>query len=103
MDISASIQKIEEFTNGITAEDFEKDTKTIFAAIRALEVIGEAAKKIPLSVRNKYKQIPWLQITGMRDKLIHEYFGVNVKVIWNTVKENIPPLKMVIKKMIEDI
>lgn len=64
MDISASIQKIEEFTNGITAEDFEKDTKTVFATIRALEVIGEAAKKIPLSVRNKYNQIPWLQITG---------------------------------------
>lgn len=103
MDMIAAIEKIEEFAGGITSEDFEKDTKTIFAVIRALEVIGEAAKKIPPSVRNKHKQIPWLQITGMRDKLIHEYFGVNVKVIWNTIKEDIPPLKPVIKQILENI
>jgi len=103
MDMIAAIEKIEEFTSGMTLEAFEKDTKTVFAVIRALEVIGEAAKKIPLSVRNKYNQVPWLQITGMRDKLIHEYFGVNVKVIWNTIKEDIPPLKPVIKQILENI
>jgi len=103
MDINAAIQKIEEFTKDATVEDFEKDAKTLFAVIRALEVIGEAAKKVPLSVRNKYTQVPWLQIAGMRDKLIHEYFGVNVKVIWNTIKEDIPPLKPVIKQIMEDI
>lgn len=103
MDMISAIEKIEEFAGGITLEDFEKDTKTVFAVIRALEVIGEAAKKIPPSVRNKHKQIPWLQITGMRDKLIHEYFGVNVKVIWNTIKEDIPPLKPVIKQILENI
>jgi uncharacterized protein with HEPN domain len=103
MDMIAAIEKIEEFTSGMTPEDFEKDTKTVFAVIRALEVIGEAAKKIPLSARNRYKQIPWLQITGMRDKLIHEYFGVNIKVIWNTIKQDIPPLKPVIEQMLKDI
>ncbi|MFC1620845.1 DUF86 domain-containing protein [Candidatus Omnitrophota bacterium] len=103
MDIIGAIERIEEFTHGITAKGFEKDEKTIFAVIRALEVIGEAAKKIPLPVRKKYSQIPWLEITGMRNKLIHEYFGVNVKVIWNTVKEDIPSIKPLIKQIAEDI
>ncbi|MBU1006964.1 MAG: DUF86 domain-containing protein [Candidatus Omnitrophica bacterium] len=103
MDIIGAIEKIEEFTQGIKAEDFEKDEKTKFAVIRALEVIGEAAKKIPLPVKNKYPQIPWPAITGMRDKLIHEYFGVNVKVIWNTVKEDIPSIKPLINQMVESI
>ena len=65
--------------------------------------MGEAAKKIPAGTRAKYKHIPWKQITGMRDKLIHEYFGVNTKVIWKTVKEDIPMVKPLIKQMIKDI
>jgi len=59
--------------------------------------------KIPAGIRNKYKTIPWKQITGMRDKLIHEYFGVNTKVLWKTVKEDIPSVKPLFKQMADDM
>jgi uncharacterized protein with HEPN domain len=103
MDLIEAMDKMEQFTEAITYEDFKKDEKTIFAVIRALEVMGEAAKKIPADARNKYKRIPWKQIAGMRDKLIHEYFGVNTRVIWKTVKEDIPLVKPIIKQMIDDM
>lgn len=81
------------FIKGIEYEGFKKDIKTSYAAIRALEVIGEAVKKIPDEVKNSYPEIPWKDIAGMRDKLIHEYFGVKLEVVWNTLKQDIPPLK----------
>lgn len=74
-------------------EKFEKDEKTIYAVIRALEIIGEAIKNIPASVKRSHKEIPWKDATAMRNKLIHEYFGVNIKVVWKTIKEDIPELK----------
>lgn len=80
-------------------KDFEKDEKTQDAVIRAFEVLGEAAKKIPKDFREKYPKIPWGKMAGMRDKLIHDYWGANIKRIWKTVKEDIPPLK----KLIRDI
>jgi uncharacterized protein with HEPN domain len=103
VDIIESIGKIEKFTHDSSFEDFKSDEKTIFAIIRALEVIGEAAKKIPAEVKRKYSQIPWKKMAGMRDKLIHEYFGVNIKVIWRTIKEDIPELKPKIEKLLSEI
>ena len=102
-DLIEAIDKIEQFVDPMTIEKFEKDEKTLFAVIRALEIMGEAAKKIPPGIRVKYKNIPWRQIAGMRDKLIHEYFGVNAKVVWKTVREDIPMVKPLIKQMIKDI
>lgn len=87
------MSKVTAFIEGMDYEDFIKDAKTIFAVVRALEVIGEASKSIPPSVKNRYTDIPWKDIAGMRDKLIHEYFGVNLKVVWNTVKRDIPQLR----------
>jgi len=98
-DIIEAIESIEKFTEGFTFEDFKKDDKTISAVIRKLEIIGEAVKKIPASVRNKNKQIPWKKMAGIRDKLIHEYFGVNIKVVWRTIKEDLPKVKPLIKEM----
>jgi uncharacterized protein with HEPN domain len=99
MDIIEAIEKIEDFTKDMEFENFRKDDKTVFAVIRALEIIGEAVKKIPLTVKNKYKQMPWREAAGMRDKLIHEYFGVNINVVWKTIIEDIPRLKEEIKKI----
>lgn len=99
-DIIDSIEKIEEFTKGKSLKYFNKDYKTFFAVIRALEIIGEAAKKIPNDVRNKYKEIPWSKMAGMRDKLIHEYFGVNKKVVWKTIKKDVPAIKPWIKRIL---
>ncbi len=92
-DISEGIAKVEKFIHGATFEQFAKDDKTIFAVIRALEIIGEAAKSIPSEVKEIHTDIPWRELAGMRDKLIHQYFGVDVRVVWKTVKEDLPKLK----------
>jgi len=90
------------FVKGMEYNDFVKDRKTIYAVIRAIEVIGEAVKKIPDSVKNRYPKIPWKDMAGMRDKLIHEYFGVNLKRVWRTVKKDIPNLKPSFDKILKD-
>ena len=93
IDILDSIENIEEFIRDLTYDDFLKDIKTQFAVVRALEIIGEASKKIPSEIRDKYTKIPWREITGMRNILIHDYFGVDLEVVWKTTSIDIPPLK----------
>ena len=102
-DILISIQDVEEFTTGITFEDFLKDKKTIKAVIRSLEVLGEASKKIPDEVRNRYPRVPWKRMAGMRDKLIHEYFGVDLEIVWNVAKKELPPVKSSIEELVREI
>lgn len=101
-DIMDAVSKVEKFTKDMEYEDFVRDDKTIFAVIRALEIIGEAAKRLPPSVKNRYPAIPWKDIAGMRNKLTHEYFGVNLKVVWSTVKQDIPALRSLIQKLLDD-
>ncbi len=81
-------------------EQFVKDRKTVNAVVRSLEIIGEASKNIPASIREKHGEVPWKRMTGMRDKVIHGYFGVDNKTLWNTVRDDLPPLKQLVQKIL---
>jgi len=91
-DIEEALEKIKAFTKGYTLEEFAKDTKTVDAVVRNLEIIGEAAKHIPKSVKERSPDIDWKAIAGMRNILAHEYFGVRMGIIWKTIQERLPEL-----------
>jgi len=101
-DILENAEKAVEFVSGMSGDDFLGDEKTVFAVIRAIEILGEATKKIPSEVREKYSDIPWREMAGTRDKLVHDYFGVNLAVIWKTVTEDIPSLIPLLQQVIEN-
>jgi len=91
-DILDGIEKAESFIGGMDFEQFVSDEKTAFAVVRALEIIGEAVKKVPTGLRETNPDLPWREMAGLRDKLIHDYISVNLEVVWKTVKNDLPPL-----------
>jgi uncharacterized protein with HEPN domain len=102
-DILDCMDAIEQFTVGIEFESFSKNLEKVFAVSRALEIIGEAVKKVPQTIRTQYPNIPWRDMAGMRDKLIHDYFNADVEIIWQAVKEDIPYLRPLIINILENI
>jgi uncharacterized protein with HEPN domain len=102
-DILDAISKIQEFISGVTLDDFVKNDEKTYAVVLALEMIGEAAKQIPASERKRYSQIPWREIAGMRDKIAHQYFGVNRYLVYQTVENDLPPLESTVKQMLKDL
>ena len=102
-DIEKAISSIEIFVEGMTFEQFKNDDKTSSAVIRKFEIIGEATKFIPDNIRKDYSQIPWKEIAGMRDKLIHAYSEVDLKLVWTTIKQRIPELRLFVKKILKEI
>jgi uncharacterized protein with HEPN domain len=100
-DILDNINKVLKFTSGIKYEEFIENDEKIYAVIRAIEIIGEAAKKVPDEMKAREPDIPWRDMAGIRDKVIHEYFGVDIKIVWITATKEIPPLKGKIEALIK--
>jgi uncharacterized protein with HEPN domain len=99
-DILTSIDKIFAYTKDLTYNDFSEDEKTIDAVVRNLEIIGEAANNISPEILQLHPEIPWSKMVSMRNKVIHEYFGVDAEILWETIFEDLAPLKESIKKVL---
>lgn len=102
-DIHAAILAIESFVENMDFNDFKQDDKTNSAVIRKFEIIGEAAKNVPEDIQRKYPIIPWREMARMRDKLIHFYFGVQHELVWDTIKDSLPPLKPALEMAISEL
>ena len=102
-DMLTYAETAEGFVGDLDFESFRSDTEKTFAVVRALEVVGEAAKNIPVAIRRRYPEVPWSKVVGMRNIVIHGYFGVDLEVIWKTVREDLPPLRAALARMLEEL
>ena len=100
-DILAAIASIESFVGRMDLA-FQADDKTTSAVIRKLEIIGEAAKQVPEDIRHSYGEVPWKEMAGMRDRLIHAYMGVDFRLLWKTIKEDLPTTRKLVQRILKE-
>ena len=98
-DIWESIEKIERYVEGMTQDNFQSDEKTTDAVVRNLEIIGEAAARLPEDFTNRHAEIEWIKIIGLRNRIVHEYFGVDLQIIWQILKKDLPVFKESLKNI----
>ena len=101
-DILRAIEAIKDFIKGMSFNDFEADDKTSSAVIRKLEIIGEATKKIPTQIRDKYPNVPWKTMARLRDVLIHGYFGVDLNIVWDAIKKDLPLIEEKVRDIVKN-
>lgn len=101
-DILEAMVKAEILVEDVTYDQFEADFRINFAVVRALEIVGEAAKRLPTSLRQQYPDIPWRGMAGMRDRIIHGYHNVDLQIVWDVVKRDIPRIKPQIQQILAD-
>lgn len=102
-DMLEAAEKAEHFVAGMDFAAFKGDEKTAFAVVRALEIIGEAARHIPEPLRKRYPEVPWEDVVGMRNIVVHGYFSVDLEVIWRTVQDDLPPLRASLARILADL
>jgi len=102
-DMLESLEKIERYTTGLTFERFAWDDRTVDAVVRNLEIIGEAAQQIPSEVRERYPEVPWRRVIGLRNVVVHEYFAVDVEIVWTVVRQSLPELKEALRRMMAEL
>jgi len=101
-DILDAMEKAELLLDEVSYEQFSEDFRINYAVVRALEIIGEATKRLPTSLRDEYPDIPWRGMAGMRDRIIHGYDRVDMSIVWDVVKRDIPTIKPQIEKILHD-
>lgn len=102
-DILEAIEKIESYTKDATFEEFSQNKMAIDAVVRNFEIIGEASKNVPANIKTHYTNVPWKEMAGMRDKVIHEYFGVDLDILWKTIQQSLPKLKQSLKDILKNL
>ncbi|MCB0551246.1 MAG: DUF86 domain-containing protein [Phaeodactylibacter sp.] len=103
VDILESIDKIRRYTKGMSFEVFSQDEKTIDAVVRNFEIIGEAANRVEENIKEEYAVVEWRRIIGLRNRIVHEYFGIDLKIIWMIIDENLDAFKSEIEGIIDEI
>lgn len=101
-DIIDAADKVKRFVDSVTFDEFEFNDEKVYATVRAIEIIGEATKQLPKPLTQSCPDVPWADIAGMRDKLIHGYFGVDLRVVWRTATESIPAFRAQVEKILSD-
>ncbi len=102
-DILQSITRVEDYTRGLEFEDFARDPIRVDAVLHNLTIIGEAASRVPLDVRQRLASVPWTEMRGMRNVIVHSYYGVRLPIIWNTMRENLPGLTAPLRAALTDV
>ena len=102
-DIVEAAENAETFISGMDYETFAKDTKTTYAVTRALEIIGEAAKRVPETIRVSHPEIPWRLMTGTRDQVIHGYFKVDLARVFETVLQDLPSMREAVQRLLDEL
>jgi uncharacterized protein with HEPN domain len=92
-DMLAAIDKVERFTSGMNRESFQEDERTVDAVVRNLEILGEAARQMPEDFAGRHPTVPWRQIAGLRNRIVHDYIGLDLALIWQVILHDLPPLQ----------
>jgi uncharacterized protein with HEPN domain len=102
-DILEAISAIDRFVEGVDFEEFKNNDEKSSAVVRKFEIIGEAAKGLPVEMKKEYPEVPWKEMAGFRDRLIHFYFGIKYELVWQAIKKRLPQLESSIKQILDDM